>query len=152
MKKLTLELEAWDHKELKDYLLALLGVQKVNIQNLENLFISITYNEKLINANRIKLEIFLFLDIFRIPSLVSFDKHSKEITKKYTIQIKDLCCEFCLKGMIDDLFKVNGIEKGKSSFIDNPYQSKKNVKIYISYHPQIISLQEIKKLDAKWNE
>lgn len=152
MKKLTLELEAWDHKELKDYLLALPGVQKVNIQNLENLLITITYNDKLINANRIKLEIFLFLDIFRIPSLVSFDKHSKEITQKYTIQIKDLCCEFCLKGMIDDLFKINGIEKVNSNFIDNPYQSKENVKIYISYHPQIIPLQEIKKLEAKWNE
>ena len=71
MKKLTLELEAWDHKELKDYLLALPGVQKVNIQNLENLLITITYNDKLINANRIKLEIMFFTWVLPLPEVWS---------------------------------------------------------------------------------
>lgn len=150
-KKLTLEIDYWMHKELKDYLLSLDGVFDVTIQDEGNFFVHIEYNPDLISTKILKVETLLFLDALRMPCLVSFDKHATYKTKSYNIIIKDLCCEFCFRGFIDDLFMIDGIVKAESQFIDEPYQSKQNVTISIFYNPELINEEEIKKLEIKFN-
>lgn len=85
-----------------------------------------------------------------MPCLVSFDKHATYKTKSYDILIEDLCCEFCFRGFIDDLFMTNGIEKVESNFKEI-YPDKENLIISICYNPELINEEEIKKLEIKFN-
>lgn len=85
------------------------------------------------------MEILLYLDIVKIPSIISFDKHSKSNIKKDIIVIKDLCCEYCLKGMIDDLLDINGIE---SAYSDFDYINKYNVNIFITYNYKLLDKEK----------
>lgn len=149
--ELALELESWSHKELKDYLLSLTGVFEVKINNAENLFINLKYDSKLTNAEILKMEVFLFLDLSNKPALISFHKYSNNKTEKYDLIIKDLCCEFCLRGMIDDLFMIEGIEKVESNFKDELCHSHENVLISVKYNPKLISKEELKKIELKFN-
>lgn len=151
MKILTIIIDNWLHQELTDYLLSLNGVLKVQIYE-ENDFeiITITYDSNFISAIMLKLEIFAFCDLDRIPSLISFDKHSSNKLKKYEMIIKDLCCEYCLKGMIDDLFMIDGIESADSNFEVN-YHERENVMISLSYDDRLISEDEIKKIELAFN-
>jgi copper chaperone CopZ len=93
--------------------------------------------------------VFLFLGINTIPSLLAFDKHSKNKLEKATITIKDLCCEYCLMGMIEELLFIDGIDKVDSDF---DYMNKKNVKFNIMYDENIISADKIKELEKNMNE
>lgn len=151
MKILTIIIDNWLHQELTDYLLSLNGVLKVQIYE-ENDFeiITITYDSNFISAIMLKLEIFAFCDLDRIPSLISFDKHSSNKLKKYEMIIKDLCCEYCLKSMIDDLFMIDGIETVDSNFEVN-YHERENVMISLSYDDRLISEDEIKKIELAFN-
>ena len=48
---------------------------------------------------------FLFLDILKIPSIIAFDKHTRQELRKYLLDNEKIhCCEYCLKGTIEDLF------------------------------------------------
>lgn len=151
MNELTLELDCLGHKDLKEYLLSLTGVFEVNIELSENLIINIRYNPELMNFAALTVEILLFLDKLKTPSIISFNKHTKTKTIDYKIAIKDLCCEYCLKGMIYDLLMTSGIENANSDFEDTLYQSTENVIIYISYDPKLISKDQIKKIELKFN-
>ena len=51
----------------------------------------------------------MFLDIFKRPSLISFDKYANKELLSYCMKITDICCEYCLKGMLDELFLTNGV-------------------------------------------
>ena len=77
-----------------------------------------------------------------MPSLLEFDKHQKEQTNNYEINIKELCCEYCLKNYIEELLLIDGIESAHSNF-DN--LDKKDVKIKITYNKNFINEEKIKK-------
>lgn len=62
--------------------------------------------------------------------------------------IKDLCCEYCLNSMIDELLITSGIEQEYTNF---DYRHKQNVFIYIIYDDTKITLDQIKKLEEKFN-
>ena len=47
-------------------------------------------------------EIYLFLDITKTPSLLSFTKSTKCNYSKFDYVIKEVCCEYCFMSMIDD--------------------------------------------------
>ncbi len=72
MSKLTIIIDNWGHKELKEYLMSLKGILDVEIKNDEQLDIYLKYDSSLITPKIIKMEITLFLDIAKIPSILSF--------------------------------------------------------------------------------
>ncbi len=100
MSELTIVIDNWGHKELKEYLMSLKGILDVEIKNDEQLDIYLKYDSSLITSKIIKMEITLFLNITKIPSLLSFNKHPNFETSNYTITRDDLCCEYCYKGEI----------------------------------------------------
>lgn len=149
MNKLTLVLNCRMEKELKDYLLSLDGVKNVKIDSKIYWNIDVEYDEKKINLQVLKCEIFAFLDIMRLPSLINFDKHSKNRCKKHKIVIIHLCCEFCYSSFIDELFMTEGIESAfaESDDIDN----RENVGIEITYDETKIDKDLIDKLEKDFN-
>ena len=124
MSELTIIIDNWSNKELKEYLMSLNGILDVIIKNEEQLEIHIKYNSNLITPKIIRLEILLFLDILKIPSILAFDKHSPIKISEYKIIRNDICCEYCFKGAIDDLFEIDGIEKVESNFNEENYYQK----------------------------
>ena len=97
-----------------------------------------------------KMEITLFLNIVKIPSLLSFDKYPKFETCNYTITRDDLCCEYCYKGAIEDLFEIEGIETVKGNFNED-YLFKEKIIINIKYDPNLINTEEMKQIELKLN-
>jgi len=149
MQELTLTIDYCDYfsKELEEYLISLKGVIKSKI-NLANNEINIKYDSKLININILKNEILLFLSLNKIPSIISFDKHSINKTINYNIIIKDLCCEYCLKHMIEELLLIDGINSAYSNF---NYKNKTNVNLIINYDNNLITKEEIIAISHKFN-
>jgi len=149
MNKLTLKIEYSDflYKELNEYLSSLNGVlfSKVDMEKEE---IYIEYDSVVISLKILKMEIILYLNLNNIPSIISFDKHYEKGVKEDVIIIGNLCCEHCLKGMIEDLIEYDAI---KSAYTDFNYVDKKNVNIFITYDDKILKLDELNKLKNKFN-
>lgn len=149
MDKLTIRFEHSNYlnDDLNNYLMILRGVtySKVDTNNNE---MYVEYDSEIIPLKLLKMEILLYLDIMNIPSVISFDKHIKN-TKEDIIIIKDLCCEYCLKGMIEDLLEIEGIESAYTNF---DYNDKIDVKIFITYDDKVIDKNKIKKIENKFNK
>ena len=109
----------------------------------------IEYDPNLITIKLILMEINLFINT-NSSSLFGFDKHSNNKLLDYEIVINDLCCEFCLKGNIEDLILIDGIENAKTDYDYN--KSKRNVKIFIKYDDNLVNMEKIKKLEKEFNE
>ena len=150
MKELTLKLEHLYgiDEEFELYMKDFNGVEDAKYDR-DTLDVYIKYDEAKISLNHIKLEVFLFLGVNTIPSLLAFDKHSKNKLDIATITIKDLCCEYCLKGMVEELLFVDGIEKLETDF---DYINKQDVNFNISYDQNIITEEKIRELEKKMNE
>ena len=144
--ELTLKYDCLIDKEIKDYLLKINGIEDIKI-NLDTGEIYIKYNN--ISIKLILMEVELFLDVVKFPSLIGFDKHSKNKLLDYEMVINDLCCEYCLKTNIDILFETNGIESVRTDF---DYINNKDVKIFIKYDNNKINIESIKKLESEFNE
>ena len=155
MKELYISLDTWGHKELKDYLMSLEGIFEVNIDDTNKLDVYLKYNSNLITPKIIKMEILLFLNVVKIPSLLSFNKYPKFKTLNYTIIRDDLCCEYCFKGAIDDLFEIEGIEQVESNFNEDylfqNYEDREKIKINIKYNPNLIDSDTMKQIELKLN-
>ena len=149
MQKLTLKLDCSDFywKDLIIYLPSLKGVILVKIdKNNSNIYVE--YDSNVISLKVLKYEILYCLNLLKTPSIIGFDKHSRCMISKEEIAIKDLCCEYCLKGMIEDLLEIKGIT---SAYTDFDYINKKDVNIYITYDTNLLSLQQIKKIEISLN-
>jgi len=155
MEELTIVIDNWGHKELKEYLMELKGILDVKIKNDEQLDIYLKYDSNLITPKIIKMEILLFLDIVKIPSVLSFDKYPKFKTNNYTIIRDNICCEYCFKGAVDDSFEIEGIEKVEGDFYKNyllkKYDEHEKITINIKYNPNLISIEEMKQIELKLN-
>lgn len=149
MNKLTLKIEYSNFldKELNEYLSSLNGVlfSKVDMENNE---IYIEYDSAVISIKVLKMEIILYLNLNNTPSIISFDKHYEKGIKEDVIIIDDLCCEYCLKGMIEDLLEYDAI---KSAYTNFNYVDKNNVNIYITYDNKALKSDELNKLKNKLN-
>ncbi len=150
MNELTMVIDSFGHQELEEYLKSLKGISHVIIKNEEYIEIYLKYNSNLITPKIIKMEILLFLDILKIPSMLAFDKHPKIETNNYIIIRDDFCCEYCFKSSIEDLFEIEGIEKVESNF--NGYSLTKadengKIIINIKYNPNLINAEAIKQID-----
>ena len=144
--ELTLKYDCLIDKEIKGYLLKINGIEDIKI-NLDTGEIYIKYTN--ISIKLILMEVELFLDVVKFPSLIGFDKHSKNKLLDYEMIINDLCCEYCLKTNIDILFETDGIESVRTDF---DYINNKDVKIFIKYDNNKINIESIKKLESEFNE
>ena len=152
MSELIIIIDHWGHKELKEYLMSLNGILDVIIKNGEQLEIYVKYNSNLITSKIIKLEILLFLNILKTPSILAFDKHSTMEMAEYKIIRNGICCEYCLKGAIEDLFEIDGIEKVESNFNkEKNYDERDNVIISIKYNSGLISMDDMRQIELKLN-
>jgi copper chaperone CopZ len=162
MSELTIIIDNWGHEELKEYLMSLKGILDVEIKNVEHeiksdeqLDIYLKYDSSLITPKIIKMEITLFLNITKIPSILSFDKYPKFKTSNYTIIRDDLCCEYCYKGAIEDLFEIEGIETVKGNFNEDylfkKYEEREKITINIEYNPNLLKAEDMKQIELKLN-
>lgn len=149
MDKLTLKIEYTDflNNDLENYLKDLNGVKIIKINNDKN-EIYVEYDSNIISLRLLKREILLYLDLVKIPSIVAFNKNFKNGIRKDCILIKDLCCEYCLNGMIEELLEIDGIE---SAYTDFDYNNKFNVNIFITYNDEIIGKEKIIELKEQFN-
>ena len=144
MNKITIELDTTLDKGLLEYLKTIEGIENCDINEGK---LDIVYQDKLPLIIIIK-EACLYLDILKIPSILSFDKHLTNKLEEYQIVINDLCCEYCLKMDIGELLYVNGIN---SAYSDYDFDDKDNVTIYITYDKNVISEDELDNFNKKFN-
>ena len=116
--------------ELKDYLLSQDGIIDVQITNKDDIGeINITFD------NRITpLLIMKYIELFQnndCNTIMSFDKGTVCELKQMNYLIDDLCCEFCYKGLIYELFKNKYIKSVKSNFDFN--RPAFNIELLIEY-------------------
>lgn len=142
MNTISLKLNTWVYDELIDYLKSINGIENVEISN----DITIYYDN--ISLKVIVKEIYLFLNILNIPSILCFDKHLDNNLKEYKIVIKNLCCEHCLMSDIEYLLYINGINSAYSNY---DFDDKDEVEIYITYDSSIISKEKLDKLSEEFN-
>ena len=149
MDKLTLKIDYSDFidNDFINYLSLLNGIKLVKINNKNN-EIYVEYDSSVISLKILKKEILLYLNIDKVPSIIYFDKHNNDNLNKDIIVIKDLCCEYCLKGMIDELLEIEGIN---SAYSDFDYINKKDVNIFITYNEKIVNKNMIIKLEQQFN-
>ncbi len=147
MQKITLIINEPLYKELKEYLLTVTGIKEAEL-DLSNDQIDILYDENQTSIKLIKMEIELFLNLNKMPYILSFNKHDDSTLVNNTIVIDNLCCEYCLMGMIEELLETKGIISAES---DYDYHTKENIKININYNPELIIEDEIEKLEKDFN-
>ena len=150
MEKLTLKLDCsvFYGEDLISYLTSLKGIILVKIDK-NNSDIYVEYDSNIISLKVLKYEMLYCLNLLKIPSIIGFRKYYEKKLLEYTIIIKDLCCEYCLKGMIEELLETEGIN---SAYTDFDFYIKKDVNIYITYDTNFLSLTQIKKIEEKFNK
>ena len=62
---------------------------------------------------------------------ISFDKNVKCDTNVLNYNIEHLCCEFCYKELIEELFKNNNVKSVNSNFDNNNFR---NIELVIEYN------------------
>ena len=150
MEKLTLNFDCsiFYGEDLTDYLKSLKGINLIKIDK-NNLDIHVEYDSNIISLKVLKYEILYCLNLLKNPSIIAFNKHFSSAVSKKTIIIKDLCCEYCLKGMIEDLLEINGINSAHTNF---DFITKKDVNIYVTYDEEKISLEKINEIEVDFNK
>lgn len=144
MNKITIEIDTILDNGLLEYLKTIDGIENCDINEGK---ISVVYKDNMSLFVIVK-EICLYLDILKIPSILSFDKHLSNNLKEYQILINDLCCEYCLKADIGELLYINGINSAYSNY---DFDDKDEVEIYITYDSSIISKEDLDKLSEEFN-
>ena len=136
-----------ERDEFIKYICLLDGVLDCDV-NLDSEEIYVMYDNDMISLKMVKMEILLFLGLIDIPSIDGFNKYLDKDFCEYILIIKDLCCEYCLRGMIDELLIVDGI-----GIVNHNYDNicNKDVRINIYYDRDVISEDKIVVLDKKFN-
>lgn len=126
---MKLVLDFFKDLELKEFLLTQDGIKSVDIINNKHFSkVIIDYDEK-INDFIVYNYIKLYLDDVS-EGFISFAKNVKFDTNILNYNIEQLCCEFCYKRLIEELFKNNNIKSVKSNFDNNNFR---NVELVIEY-------------------
>ena len=67
------------------------------------------------------------------------------------MKITDICCEYCLKGMLDELFLTNGVISAFMEYDDIVENDKCDAVINITYDLSIINDKMLTILESKFN-
>ena len=122
-------LDVFKDLEFKEFLLSQDGIKSVDIINNKHFSeVIIDYDEK-INDFIVYNYIKLYLDGVS-EGFISFAKNVKFDTNILNYNIEQLCCEFCYKGLVEELFKNINIKSVKSNFDNNNF---KNIELVIEY-------------------
>ena len=101
--------------ELKTYLLSQDGIDEVNIFRKDFLgTVDVKYNEKITPCIIMK-----HIELFqknKFPIVFAFNKGQYQDIKELKYTIDDMCCEYCYKGLVKDLFDNEYINAVKSNF------------------------------------
>lgn len=131
--------------EIKEYLLTQVGINKVEIKkDWLKTEMNIEYD-----SNISPLIIMKYIDLFtqsKIPVLLKFNKGLKTKNKKLKYIVNDMCCEYCYKSLVENLFEKKFINSVKSNF--DTFCSAFNIEFEIEYtHYTENELIEIIKLN-----
>lgn len=102
-------------KELKDYLLTQEGITDVEFDSKDFLTILNIKHDNETTPEIVMKYIELFQDN-KYSILSEFDKESISDFKVLKYTIEDMCCEYCYKGLVMDLFENKKIKSVKSNF------------------------------------
>lgn len=145
MAKLTLTIDTIMYHGLEQYIESLEGVSKVLITNKTYLIITITYDDSKIDINTLKLEILLYLNLSKTPSIIGFNKYKNGNYQEYKTSINDFCCEYCLKNMLEILLSNPNISAVTTDYNADTCNTKK-LKMTITYNLDNTNSKEILKL------
>ena len=102
-------------EELKGFLLTQDGITDVKLSRDDYLTIlDIKHNEKITPIIIVK-----FIELFqetKFPILIEFDKGTSDKFKVLKYKIDDMCCDYCYRGLVMDLFENKKIKSVKSNF------------------------------------
>ena len=133
------------NEELKVYLLTQLGITNVEF-NKKNYLITldIEHNEK-----TTPYIIMQFIDLFlenKYSILYEFDKGTKGNFKTLKYIVEDMCCEYCYRGFVMDLFENKKVKSVRSNYdYDNAY----NIEFIIEYDEKYSEDELIKYIKEK---
>ena len=149
MNKLELRIDWFgpNAKDLKEFLDTIEGIKNASV-DVENNKVSLEFDPSLIPALMIKKQIDIFLKEQKNPNLLGFNRF-EDFDKEATLNINKLCCEFCLKGSIEDLFEKDGIVSVESDFNFREFE---NVKVFIKFNSKLISDEDLKSIEEKINK
>ena len=112
---MKLVLDDFINNELKEYLLMQDGITEVSIDSREFLTVlNIKYNKKVVPET-----IFKHIELFqknKFSILFEFDKGYDGDFKILKYVVKDMCCEYCYKSLVSDLFNNKQVKSVKSNF------------------------------------
>lgn len=136
------------NKEIKEYLLTQEGIIDVELNENHNLTtLDIKYNEN-ITPNIILKYIELFQNR-QYSILFEFDKNTKGIFNILEYVIDDMCCDYCYRRLVTDLFENEHIKSVKSNF--NYQMPAFNIKFIIEYDNDYTEEELIKYIKEKYN-
>ncbi len=136
------------NEELKEYLLMQDGIVGVEINNEDFLTIlNIEYNKKTTPEIIMK-----YIELFqknKYSILFEFDKGTIGNFRVLKYTIDDMCCEYCYKGLVMDLFENKKIKSVKSNFDFN--KPAFDIEFIIEYDKEYREEELIKYLKDKSN-
>ena len=145
---MKLILDDFINEELKEYLLMQDGVDSVVIDN-ENFLtiLNIKYNKK--SPPEIIMKYIELFQKNKYSILFEFDKGTIGDFKVLKYTIDDMCCEYCYKGLIMDLFENKKIKSVKSNFDFN--KPAFDIELIIEYAKEYNKEELIKYIKDKSN-
>lgn len=116
--------------EIKEYLLSQNGINSVKLKKKDfKTEVSIECDDNISH-----LIIMKYIDLFqqnKYPTILEFNKAFKNKTKKLKYVVKDMCCEYCYKSLVMNLFEKEFINSVKSNF--DFYKPAFNVELEVEY-------------------
>ena len=144
---MKLVLDDYISEELREYLKMQEGINDVIFNKKGNLTIlDIKHNNK-ITPNIIMKHIEVFQKN-KFSILFEFDKGTKGNFKILKYTIDDMCCDYCYRGLIMDLFENENIKSVKSNFDFN--MPAYNIQFIIQYDEKYTEDELIKYINEKY--
>ena len=135
-------------EELTEYLLTVEGITSVNPSDKNNLTVlDIKYNEKT-NPDIIMKYIELFQKN-KYSILFEFDKETVGNYKVLKYTVDDMCCDYCYRGLVMDLYENKNIKSVKSNYEYN--RPAYNIEFTIEYDNNYKEEELIKYIKEKYN-
>ena len=135
-------------KELTEYLLTLEGIISVNPSEKNNLTVlDIKHNEKTTPDIIMK-----YIELFqknKYSILFEFDKETVGNYKVLKYTVDDMCCDYCYRGLVMDLYENKNIKSVKSNYEYN--RPAYNIEFTIEYDDNYKEDELIKYIKEKYN-
>ena len=132
--------------EIKEYLLSQNGIENVKIINKEFISeIDITNNKELTPIMILK-----YIELYQneqIPMMIGFNKSVNFTIKEMKYIVDDICCEYCYKGLVTELFKNEKIKSVASNF--DYHKPAFNIEFLIEYNENYDEQYLIKYINDK---